>query len=282
MIDLAHLRKTVDWAAWLQVNLKHELAAGRTDMSYRCSEPSRYHLSVRYPCEVEAMTAQERADFEHDLSVRLALVTSYAALTWHEMLTWYGFSAVPGFSEKQSAFSSEDMYTHIVGIAVARRALEDAERPFDEAVTVALKTEIDALEPMNRKDTKAAVNEVKGIWWRYARTLKRFTDIGESGSLEPWLVDGFPCANPARYQVPDLRDIRGVDMTAFVTLEIEPVVRDAHKIFAAVRREGGRIEPVVDYPMIMTDIRNQMKEQYGDDVDDPHATTIASHLGGKQ
>ena len=48
-IDLSHLRKTTDWAAWLESQIRQDLAKGKTTLRYRCSEPSLYHLTVDYP-----------------------------------------------------------------------------------------------------------------------------------------------------------------------------------------------------------------------------------------
>jgi hypothetical protein len=269
MIDIAHVRKTVDWAAWLQARISDSLAAGETELSIKCSEPSRYRLAVDFPPEVQSMNADDRTAFERALSIELALVTSYTALVWHEILTWYGYSAVPGLSEQQSAFSFEDMYSHALGITVARRALYDEERDFNAAVTVALREEIKRLDPVDGDATKRALKTVKGNWWRYSRSLKRCADIGETGTLAPWLIPGVSTAAPINQPVPGLYDVNGIDMNGHVGIEIDPVVRARKKILSALPNDDGVVRPYLDYPRIMDDIRAAMVEEYGSDVCDP-------------
>ncbi|WP_165788820.1 hypothetical protein [Rubritalea profundi] len=41
---------------------------------------------------------------------------------------------------------------------------------------------------------------------QYALTLKHFTDIDETGSLDPWPVDDFACSDAAHHRVTDIHN----------------------------------------------------------------------------
>ena len=268
-IDLAHLRKTVDWAAYLQSRIRQELALGRSEMSFRCSEPSRYHIRIQYPAAVASMSEAMQDELRDALSVELALTLSYTALIWHEMLTWYGYSASQVLSEKQSAFSYEDMYTHAVGIAVAKTALQDDSQNYDKAVQVALKAEMQRLGCGNRTATRAALSVVHKRWWRYNRGLKRYTEIGTTAPLQPWLVVGDASVSPVGYAAPSLSNVAGFDFRDRVEIRLEPVVRQGDRVLAALGRAKGPIIPRDDFPLIMTAIRKEMIAIHGEAVLDP-------------
>ena len=255
-IDLSHLRKTVDWAAYFQGVLYTALTNGESRIVIKGSEPSLYHIDFKVP-DLPHLSAEEQDDFYKELSIQAGLQLSFTALTWHEILTWYGFSALRVLSEKSSAFSYEDMYTHAVGIAVAEQALRNNELPYNQAVTVALTSEVAKLEPLDGSGTQDALNRVHESWWRYQRTLKRATDIGESGYVAPLLVPGLEHEDPAMYPAPVLTCFMGVELSECITVDIQPVHKAGKFIASMVGRESGMVNPIEDFSMIMTNIRSE-------------------------
>ena len=223
------------------------------------SEPSLYRVQFDLP-DITHLTCDEQHAVFKELSIQAGLNLSYTALTWHEVLTWYGYSATVVLSEKASAFSYEDMYTHALGVAIADRALRDETRRYNAAVTYALKDEITQLEPLEGRGTQDALNRVHKKWWRYQTTLKRLTDIGESGAVAPLLVPGIETSGAKCYPAPVIGDVKGFDMSSCMMVRIEPQHRVGRRIAQIVGRENGFIQPSFDFGMIMNDIRRGVAE----------------------
>jgi len=62
------------------------------------------------------------------------------------MITWYGYKSTGFFSEYISAFSCEDIYSDIVGVNLAVKALKDETCSFDDAMTMLIDKELQELK----------------------------------------------------------------------------------------------------------------------------------------
>jgi hypothetical protein len=146
----------------------------------------------------------ERIDPEflrgHDpvsLTMAIAQWLAFQLSIWHEIATWYGWSAVPGYPEKLSAFSPEDLYSNLLGTKIAvAAAFERAARSetlYDRSVDAWLRAVVDFLGPASKETAIEAMRSLEGVWWKAAArlpdpgvVLRRNLSIGET--VTPWLV----------------------------------------------------------------------------------------------
>ena len=130
--DESHVRDYADWGIFLGATNARTVEEGTTvelppeGGSRRIVfEPVPEELIERFGRLRIASTTAEAITFQ--LSI------------WHEIATWFGFASVPGFSEKASAFSPEDLYSNLLGIklarALARRRSGREENIYNSSVT---------------------------------------------------------------------------------------------------------------------------------------------------
>jgi hypothetical protein len=192
-IDLGHLRDCADWTAWLYSLIR------------ACGENPDYCIT-ELGFEGGAKTLILNSDCEPDSSdaARLAGKIAYDLSLWHEIATWYGASLVPLLPERYSSFSPEDLYSNLLGVHLAVRALESTE-DYNAAMTRLIVQTLDSLGAVTTRDeTYAAMEKVENNWWTKEKPLpskkillKRF--LGDENMLVPWLVpvendDPQPCS----------------------------------------------------------------------------------------
>src|SRR3546814_10292448 len=106
-IDIAHVRDSADNALFLFSQIWPRLGQ---------------HWSLDLGPEL----ADRRIDFDafdlpdspadrYTLAAFLAAHLSFQLAAWHEIAQWYGYHTVPGFPERLSAFSPEDLYSNVLG-----------------------------------------------------------------------------------------------------------------------------------------------------------------------
>ncbi|MDH3584292.1 MAG: DUF4056 domain-containing protein, partial [Phycisphaerae bacterium] len=83
-IDVAHMRKSIDWTAFHYVRIRTAIDEGWPCIKLPSKEPSVYFLNFKYPAFWDEMGAEERASLAHELAIRLAVELSHVQLTWHE------------------------------------------------------------------------------------------------------------------------------------------------------------------------------------------------------
>ncbi|MBN2269975.1 MAG: DUF4056 domain-containing protein [Sedimentisphaerales bacterium] len=281
-IDIAHLRKGADWTAFLAERTLEQLKNHKAKFSFKLYEPSRYFVQVRYPENWRVLPENEREEISREVSIKLGQYFSFIGCTWHEILTWFGYRPFVLYPEFASSFSWEDTYSNLLGTHIAGIALRDTEREYDDAVTVALLSEIESLGPQSRKVAMRASEQVRGKWFSggflfLINMRGRNLDIGlDDGFVTPWLVpslDECPGAQPEDYPVPNL-DCLG-EYGFSVRLEIEPKEVEKRKILKIVypdsKKRGKRIEPAVHFSTIMDRIERDAREKYGGDIGPPAA-----------
>ena len=163
-IDVAHLRKGADWTAHLAELAYHNLLKGKKQFSFKFYEPSRYYAHITYPDNWKELDEEQRSQTARELSIGLGQYFAFTGLTWHEIVTWFGYRPVALYPEFPSAFSWEDSYSNLMGTHIAGLALGDAQREYDEAVTVILEQEINKLGPRSKRTAMAAAKAVRGKW----------------------------------------------------------------------------------------------------------------------
>lgn len=272
-IDVTHVRKAADWAAYLGYQTRKALLRNVTYFSYAMAEPSKYHVRIQYPEDWASLSRHEKRETATRVANGLGQYFAFAGATWHEMLTWFGFKSTGLYSEFPSAFSWEDSYSNLLGTHLAGLALADPNRSYDEAMTVLLDRELHALQVQPGSTAWQAAEAVRDWWYVgnffFCDMVKRNFDIGtDDGFITPWLVpDITPCQQqqPKAYPVPDLAFTKQYGFS--VRLEIEPREWEKDKILRAVYRDSAglhkRLEPALHFGPLIEYIRAQAIRLYG-------------------
>jgi hypothetical protein len=293
-IDLAHVRKSADWTAYLAANILEQLKQNETKFSFKFKEPARYYVQLTYPDWWKDLPEEEKDRITRDISIGLGQYFTYVGCTWHEILTWFGYRSVGFYPEFPSAFSWEDSFSDLLGTHLAAKALRDTEHEYDEAMTLALKRELDDLGIQPRDVAIRASNAVRGLWFSgdflFLVDMKgRNFDIGlDDGLVTPWLVPspsegagGLPeCegAQPQSYPAPSLDFLSEYGFSA--KFELEPRELERHKILSIVypdpKERRKRIEPAAHFPAIMANIMKDAVEKHGFYIGTKHAVSQAA------
>lgn len=275
-IDIAHVRKAIDWAGFLAAVTLDNIRLERTGFAFKLREPSRYHVTFTYPNQWHATTPERREHIAREVAISLGRHFAYVATTWHEILTWYGYKPKGLRPAFESAFAWEDIYSNLLGTHVAARALRDQERSFEIAAELALDHYLQLLGAQPAIVGRRASEKVKGRWYRskgiFTIIAHRNLDIGTGdGLVSPSLVNSVsdcPDAKPYLLPVPDLT---AVEKNGFrIELEIEPREWEKSRILEAARLDSHdskrRIRPQVHFPILLEHIRNQAVNRCGHKV----------------
>ena len=145
------------------------------------------------------------------------------------------------------------------------QALADGEHDFDEAMTLAIKKELERLGVQSGDTARNAAEKMKGKWWNgtpfvvYVEMKERNMDIGTvDGLVTPTLVPGV-CkeATPQSYPAPTLKTFEACGFS--MKFEVEPREFEKWDILKIVYPNGGgdRIELTTKLPIIIEDIKRQ-------------------------
>jgi hypothetical protein len=277
-IDTAHVRDYADWGIFLGATNARTVEEGTTvelppeGGSRRIVfEPVPEELIERFGRLRIASTTTEAITFQ--LSI------------WHEIATWFGFASVPGFPEKASAFSPEDLYSNLLGIklarALARRRSARDENTYNSSFTQWMDQVIDFLDPVPEEVARDAMRAVDGVWWDSGTrlpdprlVLRRSFEYRDP--VIPWLVpDSLApqslverCGRSARpLPLPNKARVKGIRIDDFVTLEIE--VDDnlaSQEPFLTLGRKVTQRE----FPAIIEAIQGQNREEFGSNANQPN------------
>ena len=156
------------------------------------------------------LSAKERRKIIDEVSLEMGEYLTYMMTTWHEVLTWFGFKSMAIVPEQPSAFSWEDIYSNIMGIRVGAQAIQDKSHGYNEAVTIAMRKELEDLGVQSAKTARKASDKMRGIWYTgllLADMKVRNTDVGiDDGFVTPMLVpEVCEGAEPKPLSCPDAR-----------------------------------------------------------------------------
>ena len=273
-IDIGHLRDAADRTEYCTSIVYENLSKENTEFTFTLLEPSEYKVTIKYSGIWNDLTDKDK--LAKDISIEMGQYFAYTAMVWHEIITWYGYKYTGIFSEYISSFSWEDIYSDLIGVRIAGKALHKNHEQFDETMTKLIYDELQYLDVQPVKTAKRAEKMIKGKWYRgtiYPLTelAKRNLDIGiDDGYVTPWLVPGV-CNDtlPVPYSVPDLSFLEQYGIT--IEFKIEPKIMEKDKILKAVYPENNSkyIFPAKDFSKIMDDIRNKEIERYGKEFDLP-------------
>lgn len=285
-VDVTHVRKAADWAAYMAYYCRQTLLENRTQLSFKMREPSRYHLRFQYPPGWRRLPPEERDQIAREISVGLGQYLGYIGSVWHEVLTWHGYRGSGIYPEFQSAFSWEDNYSNAVGAHIAGLALRDPNRPFAEAVAYYIDRELQLLGAQPKETAEQAARHVSGTWYTggffTCDMVKRHLDIGlDDGLVAPWLVPGISDCNHATAKLYPAPTLDFLSQYGFhVTVEIEVREWQKDEILRAAYGDSydrqTRIEPAQHLPAIMAAIRAAAIARYGADADQAGTVPVPS------
>jgi hypothetical protein len=280
-IDTAHVRDYSDWTIYLGSRIFEQLRTGAT---------------IQLPNEAgERRIVLEQLDAEflrtHDpvaLTVALAQWLAVQLSIWHEIVTWYGWAFFPGFPEKASAFSPEDLYSNVLGTHIAAATAfaggVRTEVLYEHSADAWLRAVMGVLGTGSKETALAAMRSLDGIWWQSrvrlpdpSALLRRNIWIGET--YIPWVIPRalaspelselvlrdcgewprpMPLASPASFDGTPLHTLARLELQADPAIAGRPPF-DA--LGAHVTQE--------DFPVILEAIRAQNKRQFGPMADRP-------------
>jgi hypothetical protein len=154
VVDVGHARTAADLVAW---SYAHVRAAGLGAARLELPTADGGVVITLTSTLGDARAADQRA-------ARVSARVAWALARQHERVTWRGARSFAPFSEAFSAFSPEDLYSDLLGVHLARRALVDA-APWDDAVRDALDATLAALGAVDAATTRAALDRLAGVWW---------------------------------------------------------------------------------------------------------------------
>jgi len=215
-VDLAHARKSADWAAYLYRNFTDKFRKKETKFSFSFREPAKYYVELTYPANWDSMTQAEKDKIIKDAAATLAQYSAYTGTMFHEMLTWFGYSSIGIWSEFPSAFAWEDTFSDLFGTHLAGIAFRDPKRDYNTAMTMALDNELKMLGAQPKKVASRVSKSLHGQWYSgdfaWMKMKARNFDTGfDDGFITPWLTPNIsecPGAKPQSYPAPKLDDIR--------------------------------------------------------------------------
>lgn len=183
-LDLGHLRDCADWTAYLYNLIKACEEDREWVITNLGNEGGSKTLVLRLP-----------ENFNDNMACELAGKIAYDLSVWHEISTWFGASYVPLVPERFSSFSPEDLYSNLLGVELAKRAIK-SDMEYNEAMTFMLNEMMDSLEAVTTWDeTYDAMVKVDQLWYtsekRYPNKkllLKRH--FNSETNIVPWLVPG--------------------------------------------------------------------------------------------
>lgn len=267
-IDTAHVRKCIDWTAYLASRIHEKLIKNENIFPFKMLEASRYHVYIHYPRGWSSLDEKDKDLIAFETSIELARHLVYIATTWHEILTWFGYKFPGIYSEFPSAFSWEDTYSNLLGTHIAAYALRDRSRSYDEAVTLAIDTALKTLFVQPADTARRASEIVRDEWFSgdyifFVKVSARNLDIGfDDGYVKPWLVPNLrECPDPDIFllNVPTTAVLQKYGFS--IDLEIEPREWEANDIlkvvFPSAYNRPKRIIPATHFPIILDHIRKR-------------------------
>ena len=145
---------------------------------------------IRWYEQKEQLSEEEKLD----RSAQAAALTAFRLAQWHEIAQWFGMVSVSGFKELASAFSSEDLYSNMLGAKLAKQVLLDNpeldQKGFSRAMDSAFKQALKDLKAQSKAITKQKIQQLDGDWWDSSRRLPdkwvvRFRDYHMALNLTP-------------------------------------------------------------------------------------------------
>lgn len=266
-VDMAHVVNSVLWANETSKTVAAGLRQARNSISLRKFEHS--EVSILFsssPIGSESTGPDSEQRIQAVSRITGECVASELG-TWHEIITWFGYMTTGIWSEKPSAFTYEDLVSHLVGLQVFEAISGEPDRA---KFGSALRRVLDSLGLVDKKLASKAVYSVKGLWWGPWLYTRRMLDIGEKdGLVHPWTVPGteddlHDGNGPITFTVPCTKMPEGY------TLRIVPSASILRSLRKSLPGTPAIIDPHRDFPVIVDEIRSEVRKEMGDHAIEPN------------
>ena len=280
-IDTAHVRDYADWTIYFGSRFFEPLASGT---AIDLTDEAGKRRVVLEKIDPELLRRYDPVS----LTMAIAQWIAFQLSIWHEIATWYGWSAVPGYPEKLSAFSPEDLYSNVLGAKIAAAAAFEraarSETLYDRSVDAWLRAVVDFLGPTSKETAIEAMRSLEGVWWNPGArlpdsglVLRRNISTGET--VTPWLVPqavaseplkvalqrecgGWP--TPLSVDIPSTFEGTPLRVLAKLELRVDPAVASQPPFDAL-----GPSVTQDDFPAILAAIREQNRREFGPRANQP-------------
>ena len=279
-VDVAHVRDNADMTLFLTTKIVAALP-GPTVVTLEGDGATRRVAIKGVPPEaIERLGRWETA-------AALAEWASFQISIWHEIVTFYGYESFPGFSEKVSAFSPEDLYSNAVGAKLAAgivttRRIHTRDE-WDDTLKAWIPVALEHLGAQPVDTSKLVMKALDGRWWDSKKELpdwtlvtKRKMDIG--ARVAPWLyadaklppdsVIEAACSNRGLVLPLTVPDHLGeVPIAEIATVDFE--VKDWAPEALIPKGSASRRLTNADFPRIVKAISAEMEKTLGPGFDRP-------------
>ncbi|MBN1973662.1 MAG: DUF4056 domain-containing protein [Sedimentisphaerales bacterium] len=260
-IDIGHVRKMADWTGFLSAKTLEQIEKGNTEFKFKLYEPSIYYVKISYPENWDSYSDDERENIAKDVSIKLGKYFAFSAGTWHEILTWFGYRPKGLLPEFASAFSWEDMYSNLLGVLLAEKALQNDKQDFCSLIRLYLDEALQDLKVQSKKTTLLATEKVRGEWFSskyfFTKIKKRNFDIGlDDGFITPFPVPGISGCEKTGIKLLEIPTLDGIEKYGFsVQIEVEPKEWEKNKILRVVypqqESKAKKIDCTIHFPVLM-------------------------------
>jgi len=280
-IDTAHVRDTVDWAAFFVSEIDRSLEEGA---EVALPEDGGQRKMILRPVAPEKIAPGSRGA----LVVAMAQWMAHQVMAWHEFAQWYGARTLEFYPETVSSFSPEDVYSNAVGLHLLDnlnlyRDLA-SEKIYDRQVDREIAHALRGLGAVPKILSAEAIHAIDKIWWDSDerlpdKALVRRRHLNVSSEIDPWLL-------PERYQSAALHarlvdacgatpkpkmmeiphEFDGLRFEDYLTLEITANEELAKQ---PAFRALGRPVTQRDFEHLLDDIRAENRVEFGQRADRP-------------
>ncbi len=272
-LDLAHVREAMDWTWYANQNVAAALREHTPEAELAGIDGCTFRIFFKYPDDWDMVENAEKEAVVNELSRRIGGTIAFHAMTWHEIITWFDYRTTLIVSEKGSAFTYEDTASHLIGIIAADVAIRNSTGSWNHDATAALNNTLVKMEVVSAKDASVAVKLVEGKWWKNGVCVRRNIDLGNGlGEVQPWVVRGAPWGDVAAetLRLPALTNVLSRDYVDFWEMQIEPSILIPNRVLKVSELPSHAIDPRVHFPILMNQIKDDMKRELGPQVDQPY------------
>jgi hypothetical protein len=281
-IDTAHVRDQSDWTVYLASEFARHIVSGQV---IDLPDEGGTRRIVLSPPEGIRYTEIDIAA----VSATLAQWAAFQLSVWHEIATWYGWTQVAGFPQTSSAFSPDDLYSNVVGMrvgnAIAHRYRQGSSLTYNGNAQAWIEQLIRHLRPVDKELAGEVMESLDQVWWNSKaripdRDLVLRRSLETESPIAPWLPPDSvlspklragldeACGSvrePLELQYP--RFVLGHPISEWLTLQI----RADEKLATQPPFDWmGRELDQVDFPVILSAVRRQIHETFGEWGDRPN------------
>lgn len=162
VVDIAHVRDNADLTLFATLAIVKLLPAGGTIEMPGDGARRRVTIAPLAAEEVERIGKLE-------VATAIAQWVVYDLSVWHELATWQGWESTPGFSERLSAFSPEDLYSNLLGIRIAGGAIADggyrSRESYNQLMDGWITEALQRLGARPKGEARAVMHALDGALW---------------------------------------------------------------------------------------------------------------------